>query len=190
MTEEKTAAAAFLEQKDTGGGQVRVAAAIKNLQAAMTAQSELEEKLKVAKKLVRKWELEEIPQLMKELGFSKIEIESTGETVEVKEEYYCSIPKKNKSDCADWLIANDLGPLVQNEISLTFGPDAQEDFEFVKEVLGNYDLNIQVSMNTSQIKAALKEKIKIASVTEGAEPVPTKMFGLHIEELAKVKKSK
>ena len=63
-----------------------------------------------------------IPELLAEQGLTSIKL-SDGSSVSVKKEYRCTLPKDDskREQCYKWLRDNQLGDIIKNNVSVTFG---------------------------------------------------------------------
>ena len=63
---------------------------------------------------------EVIPTMMQEMNISTMKL-ADGSAVEVKPVYGASIPTAKKEEAFKWLRDNDLGDLIKNEVTVSFG---------------------------------------------------------------------
>ena len=103
--------------------------------------------------------------------------------ITVKEELYASIPKKNKPQCAAWLVAHGQEHLLSCDIVLQYSRGYREGAAQLATELAARGLNPRVveDMNTASVKSLLKELR-----AEGAD-VPLELFGAYVQKRAKIK---
>ena len=63
---------------------------------------------------------EVIPTLMNEMSLSSLKL-ADGSSVEIKKIYGASIPIEKREAAFNWLRNNDLGDIIKNEITVSFG---------------------------------------------------------------------
>jgi len=80
----------------------------------------MEENLKRKKEAADKISEEVIPEIMEQMKLKTLKLQD-GSAIEVKEIYGASIPVANREGAYKWLRDNDLGDLIKNEITVSFG---------------------------------------------------------------------
>jgi len=132
----------------------------------------------------KKLSTDTLPTAMQAAGMVNFAL-TDGSEVSVKEELFMSIPKKNKAEAADWLVAHDHESLVKNDVYLPFSKGDDEQLNNLIEILkdnGYSDsYSIEQGMNTASVKAAVREMLE-----QGVD-VPMKLFGGFQQITAKVK---
>lgn len=105
---------------------------IKAYEKAKKEKEECEKKLETAKKLVDRFETQDIPSALQDMGISKF---TTSEGVEVKCETVirASIPKTNTIPALNWLIANGHEGLIKQELKVNL---PRNDFAKADELVG------------------------------------------------------
>ena len=63
---------------------------------------------------------EVIPEIMEQMKLKTLNLQD-GSAIEVKEIYSATIPVANREGAYQWLRENDLGDLIKNEITVSFG---------------------------------------------------------------------
>ncbi len=109
---------------------------------------------------------------------------TSGRHVSVSEKLYMNIPKVRKSECAEWLQANGLRSLVQEDLTVRFerGEEARiVALQAVLEAAGYQDWTVTERMNTTAVKGAFNERM------QNGEEVPLEKFGGYIRRAAVVK---
>ena len=79
-----------------------------------------EQDLKSLKETATKISAEVIPTLMNEMSLSSLKL-ADGSSVDVKKIYGASIPIEKREAAFNWLRNNDLGDIIKNEITVSFG---------------------------------------------------------------------
>jgi len=79
-----------------------------------------EERLKRKKQEADKLSVEVIPEIMESMKLKTMKL-ADGSGIEVKQIYSATIPVANKEGAYTWLRENDLGDLIKNEITVSFG---------------------------------------------------------------------
>lgn len=145
--------------------------------------SVIEEKLKAAKAELRKVQEIRLPEAMKNCGMETF-VTTDGLKVSIKETMTASIAAKNKPDAAKWLLANELGALVKEDVTIGFDNGNNEGVQDLVNLLtenGISNIKTSESMNTSTVKSAIKELL-----AQGKE-VPLELFGVYFIRKATVK---
>ena len=79
-----------------------------------------EETLKDKKREAKKISGEIIPTLLSEMGLASLKL-ADGSAVEVKPYYGANISEKNREAAYNWLRSNNLGDIIKNNITVSFG---------------------------------------------------------------------
>ena len=79
-----------------------------------------EELLKDKKKELERLSGEVIPTLLSEMGISSLKL-ADGSAVDVKPYYAANISVKNREAAYNWLRSNNLGDIIKNDITVSFG---------------------------------------------------------------------
>jgi len=90
---------------------------LKNLEDEIENAEESVSKLKEKAKTLSQFE---IPKMMEEMHITKLKLKD-GESVEIKKIYGASIPPQHQEAAFTWLRNNDLGDIIKNDITVTFG---------------------------------------------------------------------
>ncbi len=145
--------------------------------------SRIEEELKLAKKVLRKVQECDLPEAMLACNMETF-VTGDGLKVSVKESMTASISKANKQAAAQWLINNELGALVKEDVVIGFDNGDDEGVaELIKLLTDNGVTGVATteSMNTASIKAGIKELL-----AQGKD-VPLELFGIYFIRKAVVK---
>ncbi len=143
----------------------------------------IEAQLKTAKAKLRKVQEMDLPEAMGAVNMDTFTT-TDGLSVSVKETLYASIAAKNKPAAAKWLMENELGALIKEDINIAFDSEQHEQVvKTLKLLQQNGVTNVKTgeSMNTSSIKSAIKELL------EAGKEVPLELFGAHFARKAIVK---
>ncbi|HHZ94914.1 MAG TPA: hypothetical protein EYN67_04995 [Flavobacteriales bacterium] len=79
-----------------------------------------EELLKDKKRDLEKISGEIIPTLLSEMGLASLKL-ADGSAIEVKQYYAANISVKNREAAYNWLRSNNLGDIIKNDITVSFG---------------------------------------------------------------------
>ena len=127
--------------------------------------AQLEEDLKQAKRSLREIAEEQLPSAMAEHSISELVLED-GSRVSVGKFYSASISKDKADEAFGWLIANDFGDLIKNQVAT------------------NMAVNTKKWVEPMTLKAFVKDQF------EQGNNVPAELFGLYIGEKSKITKPK
>ena len=166
--------------KDILSNITAMAFSVKQREHAVAA---IEETLKKAKAELRKVQEHDLPEAMLACNMETF-VTADGLNVSVKETLYASIAAKNKVAASKWLIENELGALVKEDVVIGFdggNHDAVQELIDKLTLLGTKNVSTSESMNTASIKAAIKELLG-----DGKE-VPLELFGAYFSRKAVVK---
>ena len=147
---------------------------------------ELEETIKEFKRERAIVSEETIPQQMQELGISDTTM-ADGSKITIKEGFHCRIPKDKIEEAHAYLRQEDLGDIIKNQVSTSFGTGednmAGDLAGYIKE---NYGItpDVKESVHPSTLKATLKKRHE-----EGLAD-PDDLFGIFIRPETKITKGK
>jgi hypothetical protein len=145
--------------------------------------AKIEESLKQAKAKLRQVQERDLPEAMLACNMETF-VTTDGLKVSVKETLYATVAAKNKPAAAKWLIENELGALVKEDVVVSFDGGKHEGVKELLSLLENAgvtNFTTAESMNTASIKSAIKELLG-----EGVE-VPLELFGAYFARKAVVK---
>ena len=80
----------------------------------------IEENLKKKKEAADKISQQVIPEIMEEMKMKTMKLQD-GSGIEIKQIYSATIPVAKREGAYQWLRENDLGDLIKNEITVSFG---------------------------------------------------------------------
>ena len=139
-------------------------------------EDELAKKEKELKELKRKVELvsgEIIPTMMQEMNISTLKL-ADGSAVEVKPVYSASIPIAKKEEAFNWLRDNDLGDLIKNEVTVSFGRNEDNKaLQYANLAQGQGYQPIQkLKVEPMTLKALVRERV------ESGKDMPSDLFNV------------
>lgn len=127
-------------------------------------------------------ELDDLPDLMRELKLKRIELED-GFEVAVEEDVKCGITEARRDDAHDWLRANSFGGLIKTQVTQDFerGENelAQKVANEISDLTGRPAL-VKESVHAGTLKSFVKEQR-----AKGAN-LPLDLFGIHPFNRAKL----
>lgn len=183
MVDFESAAAELSTVEESGLSQVSKLA---KMQLAMEEHiALLEENLKTAKRELREIAEDQLPAAMAEHNISELKLED-GSSISVSKFYSASIPKDRSEEAFRWLVDNDFGDLIKNQVSTNFVRGQEEQAEhFASELAGRgMPVNTKKWVEPMTLKAFVKDQ------TEQGANIPADLFGLFIGEKAKIVKPK
>jgi len=145
----------------------------------------LESELKDAKKSVREIAEDQLPAAMSEHNITELKLED-GSSITVKTFYSASIPKDRSNEAFQWLVDNNFGDLIKNQVSTNFVRGQEEQ----AEQLANELAERQMSVNTKKWVEPMTLKAFARDQTEQGKSLPADLFGLFIGEKATITKPK
>ena len=152
-----------------------LATQVKRLKALEDEVKNDEELLKKKKKNLEQISGELIPTLLSEMGLSSLKL-SDGSSVDVKQHYSASISVANREKAYSWLRQNDLGDIIKNEISVSFGrgeDNKAADYANLAKGQG-YQPTQKLKVEPMTLKALVRERI------EAGKDVPTDIFNVFV----------
>ena len=161
----------------------------KLIQRQLDLDSEIENMEETLKDMKRERDIlssETIPTKMQELGINETTMKD-GSKVTVKEGFHCRIPKAKEEEALQYLKDNDLGDIIKNMVSTSFGTG--ED-NMAGDLAGYIESNfgitpdVKKSVHPSTLKATLKKRHE-----EGLSD-PDDLFGIFIRPETKITKGK
>ena len=134
-----------------------------------------EESLKDKKKDLERISGEVIPTLLSEMGLSSLKL-ADGSAVDVKPYYAANISLKNREAAYSWLRSNDLGDIIKNEITVSFGRDEDNKATtYVNLARGQgYQPTQKLKVEPMTLKALVRERI------ENGKDMPADIFNVFV----------
>ena len=151
-----------------------------------TLQQEIEtqeDALKQKKKNFEHLSAEVIPTMMAEMGLSHLKL-MDGSSVDVKPNYSASITIANKDAAFQWLRDNNLGDIIKNEISVSFGRNEDNkaaDYASLASERG-YQPTQKLKVEPMTLKALVRERI------EAGKELPTELFNVFVGNKTTIKR--
>ena len=142
-----------------------------------------EEALKQKKKDFEHLSGEVIPTMMAEMGLSHLKL-MDGSSVDVKPNYSASITIANKDAAFQWLRDNNLGDIIKNEISISFGRNEDNkaaDYAALASERG-YQPTQKLKVEPMTLKALVRERI------EAGKEMPTELFNVFVGNKTTIKR--
>ncbi len=156
---------------------------VETLQQVEEEVREKEEQLKNLKKKIDHISGEIIPTMMSEMGLSYLKL-SDGSSLEVKTNYRATITETNREAAYNWLRQNNLGDIIKNEISVSFGKNEDNKAADYAELAKSQGLQPTQKMKVEPmtLKALVRERI------EAGKEMPTEIFGVYVENKTTIKR--
>jgi len=149
-----------------------------------------EEEVSKLKSQLKKLSFEDIPDLLAEKGLEKLKLRNGNEIV-VKQVISAYLPKEEsdpegRERTLNWLRKNDLGDIIKNNITVSFGRGEDNKAMAYANLAQNngYIPSQKVDVNNRQLVAALRERL------EKGLDVPPELFKLFVGNQTKIKRSK
>jgi|TARA_R100001530_G_scaffold135095_2_gene111458 hypothetical protein len=146
-----------------------------------------EERLKRLKEAYRELSEETIPLKMQNMGISDIRMDD-GSRILVEPFYSARITEKNRNSAHYWLRKNDLGDIIKNIVSVTFGKGEDELATQTMDALEKQDLmpSQKESVHPSTLKATIRELIE--SGNTAFDSGTQKLFSVYTGQRTKITK--
>ena len=147
--------------------------------------SELDEKLKEAKRNLLKLTDEDLPAMLAELGLNAIELDD-GSKVTVEPTYGGHIKVADREEAFQWLRDHDFGDIIKNTVTCRFarGEDQKAvDFMEAAESMKLFPEQ-KTEVHAQTLRAWVKERV------EKGDSFPMDLFGAYIGQRAKIARSK
>ena len=131
---------------------------LKNLEDEIENAEKSVSKLKEKAKTLSQFE---IPVMMEEMHITKLKLKD-GESVEIKKIYGASIPPQHQEAAFTWLRNNDLGDIIKNDITVTFGQgEDNKSSEYATLAQGQGFEPVQkVGVHPMTLKAVVRERLE------------------------------
>lgn len=145
----------------------------------------MEDNLKRKKEAADKISEEVIPEIMENMKLKTLKLQD-GSAIEVKEIYGASIPVANREGAYKWLRDNDLGDLIKNEITVSFGrgeDNKANDYASLAEKNG-YQPSQKMKVEPMTLKALYRERV------ESNQDLPSEHFNLFKGNKTKITRNK
>ena len=144
-----------------------------------------EERLSRKKQQADKLSQQVIPEIMDSMKLKTMKLKD-GSAIEVKEIYSATIPVDKKEGAFNWLRNNDLGDLIKNEITVSFGRNEDNkasDYANLAESNG-YQPVQKLKVEPMTLKALFRERV------EKELDLPSEHFNLFKGNKTKITRNK
>ena len=123
----------------------------------------------------------EIPKMMEEMHITKLKLKD-GESVEIKKIYGASIPQEHQEAAFTWLRNNDLGDIIKNDITVTFGRgEDNKAAEYANLAQGQgYEPVQKIGVHPQTLKAVVRERL------ESGREMPSDLFKTYAGNSTKI----
>jgi len=151
---------------------------LRNLEDELKADEEL---LKNKKRDIKQISGEIIPTLLSEMGLSSLKL-ADGSAVEVKPYYGASISEKNREAAYNWLRSNNLGDIIKNDITVSFGMNEDNKAAGYANLAQSqgYQPTQKLKVEPMTLKALVRERIE-----KGVE-MPMDIFNVFVGNRTKL----
>ena len=142
-----------------------------------------EDNLKNSKKQFDYLSAEVIPTMMAEMGLSHLKL-MDGSSVDVKPNYSANITIANRDAAFQWLRDNNLGDIIKNEISVSFGRNEDNkaaDYASLASERG-YQPTQKLKVEPMTLKALVRERL------ENGKEMPTELFNVFVGNKTTIKR--
>ena len=139
----------------------RLATKVKDLQGLENEIDALEDSLKNTKRDLETLSGDVIPTMMAEMGLTQLKL-MDGSSVDVKPYYAASITVKNREAAYKWLRQNDLGDIIKNDVTVSFGRNEDNkaaDYANLAQSQG-YQPTQKLKVEPMTLKALVRERIE------------------------------
>lgn len=127
--------------------------------------------------------LKQLPEALSAAGMSTFTL-STGEKIEVKRDYYCSLTGQYKLPAMNWLREEGHDDIISHEVKVSFGRGyKKKDLDALLKLVqkfGNAQAQENDAVNTATFKALVKEQLEKGEVIDYAA------LGVTIIDAAKI----
>ena len=130
-----------------------------------------EESLKKLKEKAKVVSSVEIPAMMDDMQITKLKLKD-GESVEIKKIYGAYIPPEQQEAAFTWLRNNNLGDIIKNDITVTFGKgEDNKAAEYAVLAKGQgYEPVQEIGVHPQTLRAMVRERL------EANQDVPSDLF--------------
>ena len=151
---------------------------LKNLEDEIANAEKSVSKLKEQAKQLSQFE---IPAMMEEMHITKLKLKD-GESVEIKKIYGASIPQEHQEAAFTWLRNNDLGDIIKNDITVTFGRgEDNKASEYASLAQGQgYEPVQKIGVHPQTLKAVVRERL------ESGREMPSDLFKTYAGNSTKI----
>ena len=144
-----------------------------------------EERLSRKKEKADKLSQQVIPEIMESMKMKTMKLRD-GSSIEIKEIYSATIPKDKQEGAFNWLRNSDLGDLIKNEITVSFGRNEDNkasQYAILAQGQG-YEPVQKLKVEPMTLKALVRERL------ESGQEMPSDLFNVFSGNRTKVTRSK
>ena len=151
---------------------------LRNLEDQIKNAEDSVSKLKEKQKTLSQFE---IPTMMEEMHITKLKLKD-GESVEIKKIYGASIPVDKQQEAFTWLRDHDLGDIIKNDITVTFGRgEDNKASEYASLAQGQGFEPVQkIGVHPQTLKAVVRERL------ESGQEMPSDLFKTYVGNSTKI----
>ena len=155
---------------------------LEDLEARLKLQ---EDEIKGTKAQIQKVSGDIIPTMMSEMGLAELKLHD-GSHLKDSTSYKAHITEANKEAAFNWLRENNLGDIIKNEISVSFGNNEDNKAADYAELAKSQGLQPTQKMKVESmtLKALVRERI------EAGKEMPTEIFGVFPQTKTTIKRNK
>jgi hypothetical protein len=124
-----------------------------------------------------------IPQMMKEMNITKLKLKD-GASIEVSNFYSAKIIPEKQEEAFNWLRSNDLGDIIKNDVTVTFGRgEDNKAMAYATLAKGQgYEPVQKIGVHPQTLKAVVRER------TESGQDLPADLFNTFVGNQTKITK--
>ena len=151
---------------------------LKNLEDEISNAEKSVSKLKEQAKVLSQFE---IPEMMEKMHITKLKLKD-GEAVEIKKFYSAAILPEHQEQAFQWLRDNDLGDIIKNDITVTFGRgEDNKASEYANLAQGQgYEPVQKIGVHPQTLKAVVRERL------ESGREMPSDLFKTYAGNSTKI----
>ena len=151
---------------------------LKNLEDEIANAEKSVSKLKEQAKVLSQFE---IPEMMEKMHITKLKLKD-GEAVEIKRFYSAAILPEHQEQAFQWLRDNDLGDIIKNDITVTFGRgEDNKASEYANLAKGQgYEPVQKIGVHAQTLKAVVRERL------EAGREMPSDLFKTYAGNSTKI----
>ena len=123
----------------------------------------------------------EIPAMMEEMHITKLKLKD-GESVEIKKFYSAAIQPEHQEQAFQWLRDNDLGDIIKNDITVTFGRGEDNKASVYADLAKGqgYEPVQKIGVHAMTLKAVVRERL------EAGHEMPSDLFKTYAGNSTKI----
>ena len=151
---------------------------LKNLEDEIANAEKSVSKLKEQAKVLSQFE---IPEMMEKMHITKVKLKD-GEAVEIKRFYSAAILPEHQEKAFQWLRDNDLGDIIKNDVTVTFGRgEDNKASEYANLAKGQgYEPVQKIGVHAQTLKAVVRERL------EAGREMPSDLFKTYAGNSTKI----